>query len=201
MSIFRRRSTRVNVGTYKPAPVEPIAPIGRVVEEGVLITASSVRMAIKNLLIVGALRDDRKFDAESLGEAARREFLALADENAATASRLDRLGHFAYTAQDADFSDPFVDEDEIDEQHRRRPEVHRALAVALRAEADNPERIRAIVEQARDDAWEEIGRELRSKLKNTEYVRDNDPKYEKMRAKRIREFKKDVLAGLPVAGD
>lgn len=191
----------MNVGTYKPAPLEPIAPIARVVEEGVLITASSVRMAIKNRLIVGALRDDRKFDAESLGEAARREFLALADENASTAARLDRLGHFAYTAQDADFSDPFVDEDEIDEQHRRRPEVHRALAEALKAEAENPERIRAIVEQARDDAWEEIGRELRAKLRNTEYVRDNDPKYEKMRAKRIRDFKKDVLAGLPVAGD
>ncbi len=191
----------MNLGTYKPAPQEPIAPISRVVEEGVLITASSVRMAIKNRLIVGALRDGRKFDAESLGEAAREEFLALADENAATASRLERLGNFAYAASGADFDDPFIDEDEIDEEHRRRPEVHRALAKALREEADNPERIRAIVEKARDDAWEEVGRELRSKLANTVYVRENDPKYEKMRAKRIKDFKKDVLAGLAVAKD
>lgn len=191
----------MSVGTYKPPPEEPIAPISRVVDEGVLITASSVRMAIKNKLIVGALRDDRKFDAESLGEAARQEFLAAAEENASTAERLDRLGHHAYSVGDADLADPFIDEDDFDEEHRRRPQVHRALAEALRAEAENPERIREVVEQARDDAWEEIGRELRSRLRNTAYIRDNDPKYEKLRAKRISDFKKDVLADLQIAAD
>jgi hypothetical protein len=191
----------VNVGTYKPLPQEPIAPIDRVVEEGVLITASSVRMAIKNKVIVGALRDDRKFDAEALGEAAREEFLALADENITTAKRLERLGHWAYSTGDADIGDPFVDEDEIDEEHRRRPKVHYALAKALRAEADNPERIRAIVEQARDDAWEEIGRELRNRLRNTGYLPDDDPKYEKMRAKRLKDFIRRDLAALRVTDD
>lgn len=191
----------MNVGRYKPLPPEPIAPIDRVVEEGVMITASSVRMAIKNKVIVGALRDDLRFDADALGEAARDEFLALADENTATAKRLERLGHWAYSTGDADFGDPFVDEDEIDEEHRRRPQVHRELAAALRAEAENPDSIRAIVEQARDDAWEEIGRELRSKLRNTGYSRENDPKYEKMRAKRIKEFVKTDLASLRVTDD
>ncbi|GGE93747.1 hypothetical protein [Mycetocola zhadangensis] len=201
MPLFRRRPARVNVGRYKPLPQDPIAPIDRVVEEGVLITASSVRMAIKNRVIVGALRDDLKFDAEALGKAAREEFLALADENTYTAKRLERLGHWAYSPGDANLGDPFVDEDEIDEEHRRRPQVHRALAEALKAEADNSERIRAIVEQARDDAWEEIGRELRARLRNTGYVRETDPKYEKMRAKRVKEFIKTDLARLRVTDD
>jgi hypothetical protein len=182
-------------------PPQPIAPIDRVVEEGVLITASSVRMAIKNRVIVGALRDDLKYDAEALGQAARDEFLALAEENVNTAKRLERLGHWAYSVGDANLGDPFVDEEDIDEEHRRRPQVHRALAEALTAEADNPERIRSIVEQARDDAWEEIGRELRARLKNSGYVRADDPKYEKMRAKRIKEFIRTDLARLNVTDD
>lgn len=201
MPLFRRRRSRVNLGKYKPLPPEPIAPIDRVVEEGVLITGSSVRMAIKNKVIVSALRDDLNFDPEALAEAARDEFLALAKENTETAKRLERLGHLAYSPGDADLGDPFVDEDDIDEEHRRRPQVHRALAEALKAEAENPELIRAVVEQSRDDALEEIGRELRKKLRNSGYVRENDPKYEKMRAKRVKEFIKTDLARLRVTDD
>ena len=191
----------MNLGKYKPLPKEPIAPIDRVVEEGVLITGSSVRMAIKNKVIVSALRDDLNFDADALAEAARQEFLALAQENTDTAKRLERLGNLAYSPGDADISDPFFDEDDIDEEHRRRPQVHRALAEALEAEAENPDLIRSIVEHSRDDALDEIGRELRKKLRNSGYVQENDPKYEKMRAKRVKEFIKTDLARLRVTDD
>jgi hypothetical protein len=207
----RRRRARVNVGTFNPPERAPIAPIDHVVEDGVLISMWSVRMAIKNRLIVGALRDDERFDADALVEAAREEALAIAQENVDTADRLeDRRETLDALEDDFDFdlglstvgagaeggggrtgagrggSDPVRE----DEEHRRRPRVHRQLATALRARAEDAGALADLVEGARQDAMDEIGREI---LKRAEAQADtsgflpaSDEDYESERQVRLR---------------
>ncbi|WP_150307086.1 hypothetical protein [Planctomonas psychrotolerans] len=157
-----------------------MAPIERVVDEGALISATTVRMAMKNRLIVDALRDGRRFDADVLRAAARAQFLVLARENDETAVRVDRLDL----------------PDDASAEHRRRPEVHRMLAAALRAAADDPERLTAIVCAARDDALQEVVDELTTRLVLRDRPPTGGPDDEFERFHRLRDFIEIDLAAL-----
>jgi hypothetical protein len=193
-----RRRKRVNVGSYKwPAPA-PAVSSKRMVEEGLLIANTAARMAVKNRMIVSVIRDGQNFDPKVLAHATREELLALAAENDETADRLERAHtaakkaiedrgtrkkHDAPPAPDAKTEDE-TEEEALGTEHRRKPSVYRKLAAALRAEAEDPERVTLIVDWAREHAWREVGRELRRRLKQT--VTGDDPDYAEARPLRIR---------------
>lgn len=187
MSLFsrlsRRKRTR-NVGRYVAPTEVRVAPIEQVVEEGVLIALSSVRMAAKNTLIVNALRDDQPYDVEKLTQSAREHVLTLAAENDQTASRLERA---------RGFRKPDPDDDEA---HRRRPQVHRMLAEALRSRADDADEMDAIIERARIDAWEDIGREVRNHIGPPGFIPDKADVYDRMRESRMKRLVDIDLATL-----
>jgi hypothetical protein len=78
----------------------------------------------------------------------------------------------------------------------RHIEVYRAMAAELRKATEDPELIAATVEQARDDAWRELGGVVTSRLEKQTFDPSTDPKYEKERAARMRALIKVDLATL-----
>jgi hypothetical protein len=80
------------------------------------------------------------------------------------------------------------------EEYQRRRELFLALAAAMRAAADNRPMIDQIVDQARDDALEEIGDALVIPPPFVDIERDED--YERERKGRIRAFTEIDLATL-----
>ncbi|MGV8885034.1 MAG: hypothetical protein ACOH1T_05535 [Microbacteriaceae bacterium] len=157
MALFRR-TKRVNLGTFvAPEPIPP-APVERVVEEGMLIATTAVRMHVRNSLVVDVIRHDNDFDPEALLLVARHEFETLADQNDATASTRHTQRNLA---------------------------VLRALSAALRAAAADDDVLRSIVEQAREEAWREVSGVVAMTLA-AQAVDPRDPDYERQREKRIR---------------
>lgn len=162
-----KEPTFVDLGEFKAPAEVPLAPIERVVEEGHMIAASAVRMAVKNRLLVRALRDDRDYDPEALVVAARRQFTEVAEENEDAAERLEReQEREAEEAASARKPRRYLGGKPIVERPEqvRGPQVYRMLAEALRATAADDEELLRVVSAARDDAWAELGREVEVRL-------------------------------------
>lgn len=179
---FRRR--RADVGVYEDPPVPPLAPAERVVEDGVLVSTAAARLALKNRIIVGALRHNRDFDLPTLMDFARVELRRLAEENDETADRLEQERARANPAPAP--PNESARKARSREDHRRRPGIHRLLAAALRAEAEKDDAVEALVNQARDSAAAEISAAVEARLLSQRA--DSDPDYRAERAGRIAEF-------------
>jgi len=65
------------------------APSARTTDEGLLIALTAIRMAVKNRIIVGALRDQKQYLPESYVDVARDEIASLALQNDVLAARLE----------------------------------------------------------------------------------------------------------------
>ena len=172
----------MDVGTYEdPVEREP-APIDHVVADGMLIATSAVRMAVKNRLIVAALRENDDYDPEALAVVASAELEHLAEQNEESAARVWQDG-------------TWTDEPSDGERNQRKRDVFTGLARVLRDAAADPEQLRSIVDQARDAAWDEIGAVIETKLVvEPEIV--PDAAYEREREGRIRALKEVDIAGL-----
>ena len=173
---FGRRD-RVRVGKYQDPPLKPLLPIDDVVADGLILTLSAVRLSTKNRIIVGALRDHEDFDTHALSTFARDELVRLADESDETASRLDRQPD----------DEPGSDRPArilAHEDRSRRPQVQRALAVALRDAALDETLLATLVSDAQDNASEEMRRALSNRLVTQRF--DLDPDYELERDTRLR---------------
>jgi hypothetical protein len=126
-----------------------------VVTDAVLLATAAVRIAVKNLLIVRALREHADFDEQWWRDAVAREFELLADENEADATRLERvradtkrkLGRALtpddYRARDA----PVL---------KRRIRILRKIATRLREIAIDEDAVLKLVGEARQSALDEI---------------------------------------------
>lgn len=171
------RGQRVRVGTFVDPPLRPLLPVEDVVADGVTLTLSAVRLAVKNRIIVGALRDSEDFDTFALSSFAREEITRLADESDATASRLDS------TPSEPETSDSPARQ-LAHEDRSRRPEVQRALAVALREASLDNSLLAGLVADAQVSASDELRRALSSRLVTQRF--DLDPDYERERDTRLR---------------
>ena len=168
---FIRRRPRLNLGKFRaPEPIEA-APIERVVEEGVLIARNAVRMAVKNRIIVDAARDHLDFDDGALAGLVHVEFDQLAEQ----AEHLLRGSHTD-----------------------RNRAVQEGLAEGLRQASMDGELISAIIDEARELAWSEIGTAIIAKLR-VAYLPKEDPSYEAERKRRLRELRTINLADLQAA--
>jgi hypothetical protein len=146
---FRRR--RHDVGRYVAPAAAPPAPVRRVLDDGVLIARSAVRLTLANELIVSTLRDDAPLDRERLAASARRVLLEIANEKHESAARTERARRIRLSERRRP---------DDDEQHRRGPQLNRLLALALHAEADDPAVIDGLVEEARQAAWQQLAAEV-----------------------------------------
>jgi hypothetical protein len=182
MPWFRRRRG-VNVGTYEaPDPIEP-PPVERIVAEGVIIADSVVRLKLRNRVIVAALRDRENFRRAELVAQASKQLRALASNELETAERVRRR------RDDRFVEGPLLDDPEFDEdglrESRRRESVHRALAEALHLHAHDFAALEEVVEQARTQAWLEVGPVIAKRASDTAVRFIPDAHYETQRSERI----------------
>jgi hypothetical protein len=166
--------------------------VERTVEEGLLIALTAVRMAVKNQIILGVLRDKLDYEPDDYAAVARDQLAMLADENESHANRFhDALNAPGATPvqPDPDFGDAETKRLETLEQ------VHSRLAEVLRTFGEDEEQIRQIVSTARHNAWDEIGDAWITKLRS-ELPAPLDESYRWQRAGRLQEFVYIDLAGL-----
>ncbi len=124
-----------------------------------MLALSAVRMAVKNRIIVGALREGEDYLELVYQAAATEELLALAREKDEESRRM--------TSQLAEREEMMERTDLMEReglQIRRRDAVSRGLAVRLRAVAADEQVLREVVESARDAAWHEIATSIRQLL-------------------------------------
>ena len=125
------------------------------VADGVLVALSAARQAIKNHVIVRALRDRVDFDRDALIAASALELGLLAAENEADAARVaqqidDARGRLGMARHPTDFRAGDR------RQLKRRRRVLVAVAEKLREVADDDESVATLLEDARDLALAEV---------------------------------------------
>lgn len=189
------RKRRATVGTYVEAPLAPLAPIERVVEEGALIYISSARMAVKNQIIVAALGKHLDYEPGALRDAVRMELDRLADDNDETADRLETTA--AGTAEHESTLDEQLVLQKREDQ-RRRPRVLRMIAEHLRELALSDAEVESLVEQARAQAVDEMFHAINTRLAHGAV--EADAGYAAGREQRISDFVAFDLLGAKEPG-
>jgi len=189
----RLRRGRVDVGRYEaPEPTAPL-PVAEIAEEGLLIAASAVRMAVKNRQIVRALRDRADYSEKAAVSAAREVFTALAREKRDDVDRLeDILDHARDRPGRAQHQTDYRGADA--ELLERREQVSDILADRLDDLAADDEYLHGIVDAARNAAWDEIGASIEAKLARRPELEDPDA-YRAARSRRLKEF---IAVDLPL---
>jgi hypothetical protein len=170
MRFLRWRQRRgVDRDRFDAARLEssPPASIERIVEEGMLIVESAVRMTVRNAIVLSVLRDHRNFDADALEAVARDRLLELAGEEDESARR----------AGERDGGNP-------DDRGVRLVAVRLGVADLLRQRAADAEFVKGILRPARAEALEDIA----SVMMTAPVERILDPDYAKRRAGRMAAF-------------
>ena len=181
-SRFAHRAT-APAPTRDPVPRKPIS-IERSVDEGVLIASAAVAMEVKNVIIVEAIRDGSAFDAAKVVASVRRELLALADENEASAHRVQQLSVDVQTVRGPrDNSEGY----QVDDHSTltKRGVIHVMLAAELERLSEDPGFVAELAERARVQAWAEVGAAIESRLLDS-VPRASDSSYETDKDARIR---------------
>lgn len=196
----RLKRGRVDVGTYEaPEPVEP-PPVEDIAEEGVLIAASAVRMAVKNRQIVRALRDRADYSEKNAVAAAREVYRALAREKREEVERLDEIiertkDRPGRATHQTDYRKGDADRLE------RREQVSDILADRLDDLAEDDEYLLSVVNAAKDAAWDEIGASIQAKLRRAPELEAHTREYRDQRAARIHDLVNVDLALLEASAE
>jgi hypothetical protein len=166
--------------------------VERTIEEGLLIALTAVRMAVKNQIILGVLRDKSDYQVDDYAEVARSQLTLLVAENEdhATRMRAAALEPMAPSLR----ADPDLGAAET-KRLETLEKVHSGLAIVLRAFGDDDEKVLQIAETARQNAWDEIGDAWIAKL-TADLPEPLDANYRSQRAGRLQEFVYIDLAGL-----
>lgn len=190
MAWFRRSRRRFTLGEFVPPQAVPLASIDDLLEEGELLSAAAVRLAIKNRIITGSLRDDVTFDEGTYAAAVAEELLALAEEREADADRIaaDREGASRRPGRAQHFHDyREIDADTLE----RREDYSRRLAARLRDLASDEEFARTTATRAQGAAWDEIAASVQARLTRAATIAD-EPDYVIERMDRLRELTRDL---------
>ena len=169
MRWFRRRRGGW-LGTYEPPEPREPAPIEDVIDDGMLIAESVLRMTLRNRIIVDSLRDGRDLDRGALAAVAAAELEALADNEWESAQRV------RFRREGVRLDDPFPDEntDEYRRESERREKVHLAMSEAFAARAAQPDILESLVERARREAWDEVAPVIVDRAAMEEPVADEE---------------------------
>lgn len=183
MALFRKRR-RVDVGRYvAPAP-RPELPVDELVDEGVLIAGSALRLAVKNGIVLRALRDRADYDEAEALDAVRHELRDLAEEKDDDASRIadareDATGRSGKAVHQSDYRAGDLG------TLKRREDVSRGLADRLRELSDDTEYLRDMYARANEAALDELSAWIGATIPGTGAPRDPSA-YEEGRDERLR---------------
>ena len=170
-----------------------MSKVKAMVDEGLFIALTAARMAVKNEIIIGALREHADYSPDRYADAARRELDVLIRQNDAYARRVRRLRKALTRSRWT--SDLTEDQHGDISQLRLRRRVHERLSVALKAVAADDRHVARIVERAQRAASDEIRAAVSAKLVRLA-IDDRDPHYEERRAARTEVFVSIDLAVL-----
>ncbi|GAA1057888.1 hypothetical protein GCM10017608_02900 [Agromyces luteolus] len=192
-----RRRRRVKMAPFDRSrlPEARLASFDEMLEEGMLMAESAGRMALKNRLIVHALRTDEPFSDEHAASEARAVLYELvqeadeaaehvAEERAAAGKREGRSQH-----QHDYHRDDLLN-------LRRREKVYASVAKELWTKRSDDAYVAHFVERARDDAWQELGTAIEHELDRRWPRYDEEPDYAEHRAERMSVVGDDLLRDL-----
>ncbi|TDW30369.1 hypothetical protein [Cryobacterium psychrophilum] len=180
----RSRSSRRIVAPPEKPRVD-VPSVDRMADEGFLIALSAVRMAVKNDIIIGALRDHIDYDPARYAATARDELGLLARQNEEYAERVggmrkevgkNRWGFDLTEDQRGDLA-----------QYSLRLQVHKRLTLALDTEAADEDHVAHLVERAQREASEEIRDAVSTRLISLA-IDPREAEYAERRADRLDMF-------------
>ena len=165
------------------------------VAEGVSIALAAARLSVRNRILVDTISAGGQFDPDAFAAIVRGTLLALADEQLRAAERARRLrrgawGKFSTSSGTHDYRDRDT------ANLRRRRKQYLRVAKELRAHAADPDRVRELLESARDAAWGDVESNLQRRLQVEAQTFDADPESETMRKARMDSLRMIDLARL-----
>ena len=184
------RRKKLNLGKYVAPAERPEAPLEDLLDEGVLIAAAAVRIAVKNLMVVRSVREGLDYDEEHYVAAVRQELANLADEKDGDAMRVAGISEEAShklgrATHHADYRQGDTD------RLGRREWVLRRLAQRLRALSEDDAWARELVIASRAEALEDLAASADA-VALYERLQDTD-EYRELRDDRMRNVKEDLL--------
>lgn len=152
--------------------------------EGEAIALSAARLEIKNRILVTTIAAGANFDADRFLPEAREAVERLAVESEQAAESLRQLrkrawGRHSQSHGTHDYRDKDV------RNLRRRARQSTGVAKRLRELLDDPDRLREIIEHARDAAWHDVESNIDNRLSIEAMRPDEDPNYAQMREARM----------------
>jgi hypothetical protein len=163
---FRRR--RKGTRRLKPfdeasLPTSEQATLEEATDEGLMLAEYATRMAVRNQIVIGALTDEASYDPARYAAVAREALASLENEAAQAAERLaDERRWASTTVGEPEHIHDYRSADDVNLEHRERLSI--AMADRLRKWAADDERVAALVESARQDAWREVGSAIQESL-------------------------------------
>ncbi|MES2093849.1 MAG: hypothetical protein V4531_08580 [Actinomycetota bacterium] len=179
---------------YVRSPVAKPISLERAVEEGLLIARSALTMEVKNRIIVSALRDDHRFDAGETASWVGLELKNLSREQAEYAERMAKLASELTNARGSTSREH--DYGPRDSRMlTRRKLAYAGLSEELARLVNDAAFVESVVEDARGQAWSELGRAIESSL-DLAPSQQPDADYPVERDTRVRAFVAIDLARL-----
>lgn len=165
------------------------------IAEGLSIATAAARLTVRNRILVETIARGGQFDNEVFADFARATLRALADEQDQAAERVTHQRKRAW-GRFSDSSGTHDYRDRDTRNLRRRAKQSRGVAKELRALADDPERVKTLVADARIAAWGDVEANLRQRLDVEGMTADADPEYAQMRKARMDALRMVDLARL-----
>ena len=193
MPFWRRKRARRRFKpfdrTLLPKPSEPT--FEQTFAEGLLVSESAGRMALKNRIIVMALRGEEPYDSDRAAAAARevlhelvKEMDEVAEWSAHEREEAARREGRARHQHDYHRTDSW--------NLRLRERVNEAVAARLNELRADPAYLSEFAERARDDAWGEIAEVIEQRLAREWPEIEIDEAYVRERDDRMREVSLDL---------
>lgn len=158
------------------------------IAEGVAIATAAAKLTVRNQILVGTIARGGTFEIDHYVDVARTALLAMAKESDEAADNLAKLRKRAKGRH----SDPHGTHDYRDRDVRnlrRRAKHSTGVAERLRKMTEDPEALRALVEEARSAAWADVRGNLDRRLRVEGMRPDQDPDYDRMRDARMQALK------------
>ncbi len=167
------------------------------INEGEAIALAAARLALKNRILVQTVGRGADFDAAEFVPIANEILAALALEASDGASHLGSLRRTARSKRTESRGTHDYRAGDV-KNLKRRAKQSAGVAARLDQLADDPARVLAFIEEARDAAWHDVEQNLARTLDATTLHPENDPDYERMRAARMQALAQVDLQALEV---
>ncbi len=165
------------------------------IAEGLSIATAAARLTVRNRILVDTIARGGQFDNDVFADFARITLRSLADEQDQAAERVTHQRKRAW-GRFSDSSGTHDYRDRDTRNLRRRAKQSRGVAKELRALADDPDRVKTLVADARIAAWGDVEANLRQRLDVEGMTADADPEYAQMRKARMDALRMVDLARL-----